>query len=345
MSELRQNMATREWVVVASERAKRPDDFASKKRELTGDRPERDPGCPFCPGNEEPSLEISRVPESGPWGVRVVRNKFPALVPVGDPVRAAEGVHRSIPGVGHHEVIIESPRHNTCMALEKPEDIALFLNVFQGRARALADDPRVEHVICFKNHGETAGTSLVHPHAQLVALPIVPHEIRVRTEEARRHFDDNGSCVFCDMLRDEIQDGVRVVVDSDHFVAFIPFAAPSPFHTWVLPRRHEPSFLRAKSAELVDLADVLHRVLRKIYIGLNDPDYNYVVRTASVRDQDQDYLHWYLSIIPRVARTAGFELGSGMYINPAVPEANAEFLRSVDEDSGEPRRRVSRPRA
>jgi UDPglucose--hexose-1-phosphate uridylyltransferase len=333
MSELRQNMATREWVVVASERAKRPDDFASEKRELTGDRPERDPGCPFCPGNEEPPLEISRLPEAGPWQVRVVRNKYPALAPTGEPVRTAEGVHRCISGVGHHEVIIESPRHNTCAALERPEDIALFLSVFQGRARALADDPRVEHVICFKNHGETAGTSLVHPHAQIVALPVVPHEIRVRAEEARRHFDDNGSCVFCDMLRNEIEDASRVIVDSEHFVAFIPFAAPSPFHMWILPRRHEPSFLRAESMELADLAGVLHRVLRRIYVGLNDPDYNYVIRSASVQDQDQDYLHWYVSIIPRVARAAGFELGSGMYINPAAPEANAEFLRSVDEDS------------
>jgi UDPglucose--hexose-1-phosphate uridylyltransferase len=332
MSELRQNMATRDWVVIASDRARRPDEFASEKQELTSDRPERDPDCPFCPGNEEPALEISRVPEAGPWRVRVVRNKYPALSPAGDPVRAAEGVRRSMTGVGHHEVIIESPRHNTCTALEAREDIALFLGVYQSRARALADDPRVEHVICFKNHGETAGTSLVHPHAQIVALPIVPHDIRVRAEEARRHFDDNGSCVFCDMLRDEVADGSRVVVESDHFVAFIPFAAPSPFHTWILPRRHEPSFLRADRTELGDLAGVLRRVLKKIYVGLADPDYNYVVRTASVQDQDQDYLHWYVSIIPRVARAAGFELGSGMYINPAVPEKNAEFLRSVTED-------------
>lgn len=332
MSELRQNMATREWVVVASERARRPDDFASDKQELTGDRPERDPECPFCPGNEEPALEISRVPESGPWRVRVVRNKYPALRPMGELVRASEGVRRCMSGAGHHEVIIESPRHNTCTALETVENVTLFLNVLQGRARTLADDPHVEHVICFKNHGETAGTSLVHPHAQIVALPIVPHDIRVRAEEAQRHFDDNGSCVFCDMLRDEIKDGSRVVTESEHFVALVPFAAPSPFHTWILPRRHEPSFQRAEGAELGDLAGILRRVLRKIYVGLSDPDYNYVVRTASVQDQGQDYLHWYVSIIPRVARAAGFELGSGMYINPAVPEANADFLRSLHED-------------
>jgi len=332
MSELRQNMATREWVVVAGARAKRPDDYASGERELTADRPERDPGCPFCPGNEEPALEISRVPETGPWRVRVVRNKYPALTPGDEPVRTAEGVHRCISGVGHHEVVVESPRHNTCLALETPEDVALFLNVLQGRAQALADDPRVEHVICFKNHGETAGTSLVHPHAQLVALPIVPYEIRARAEEARRHFDDNGSCVFCDMLRDELKDGSRLVVEGERFAAFVPFAAPSPFHMWVLPRRHEPTFLRAGSEELLDLAGVLRRVLRKLYVGLRDPDYNFVIRSASVQDQNQDYLHWYVSIIPRVARAAGFELGSGMYINPAVPEASAEFLRSVRED-------------
>jgi UDPglucose--hexose-1-phosphate uridylyltransferase len=332
VSELRQNTATREWVVIASDRAKRPDDFSSEARELTGERPEHDDQCPFCPGNEEPELEIARFPKGERWQVRVIRNKYPALTTKGAPVRTAEGVHRVISGVGRHEVIIESPRHNACLALQTTEEVATFLGVLQGRAREATDDPHVEYCVCFENHGESAGTSLQHPHAQLVALPVVPENIRVRAEEARRHYDDNGSCVFCDMLGDELREGSRVVIDSEQHVAFVPFAASSPFHMWILPRRHDTTFLHARDEELRDLADVLRRALRKLYVGLHDPDYNYVVRSAAARDENQEYLHWYVSIIPRVARAAGFELGSGMYINPAIPEENAGFLRSVRED-------------
>lgn len=333
MSELRQNMATKEWVVIAGERAKRPDEYASHERGLTGERPAWVTDCPFCPGNEEPDLEVARVPEKGEWRVRVVRNKYPALDVRADLVRELDGPRRSISGSGYHEVVIESPRHNTCPALETPEEVSGVLAVLQQRGRAMAKDERVEHVIYFKNHGERAGTSLEHPHAQIVGLPVVPHDIRTRTEQARRHFDDNGSCVFCDMLADELGDARRLVVQTERFVAFVPYAATSPFHVWVLPRRHASSFLEASDDDLVDLGGVLRGVLRKLYVGLRDPDYNYVIRSAPMRDHEQDYLHWYITIIPRVVRSAGFELGSGMYINTALPETSAAFLRDTDEEA------------
>ncbi len=332
MSELRQNAATKEWVVIATDRAKRPDEYSDDESVLTAERAPWDASCPFCPGNEEPELEISREPETGPWQLRVIRNKFPALRVSDDLVRRPERMRRSISGSGYHEVVVESPRHNTCPALESPEEVSRVLEAFRGRGLKMAADERVEHIIYFKNHGERAGTSLEHPHAQIVGVPVVPYEIRARTEEARRHFDDEGTCVFCDILADELEDRRRLVVESERFVAFVPYAAPSPFHTWILPRRHSPDFLRSSDEDLEDLGRVLRTVLRKLYVGLRDPNYNYVVRSAPMQDVEQDYLHWYLSIIPRVARTAGFELGTGMFINTARPEESAEFLRNVNEE-------------
>ncbi len=332
MPELRQNIATKEWVILATERAKRPEEFVQPPRPLTEDRPEWEESCPFCPGNEELDLEIMRIPECGTWQLRVVRNKYSALQLVGERKRTFEGVHRQITGVGYHEVLVESPLHNTCPALESAIEVSLMLEAFKIRGREIAQDTRIEQIIYFKNHGDHAGTSLVHPHTQLIGLPIVPYNIRARTEEARRYFDDTGHCVLCHMLSDELKDGQRVVAKSKYFVAFIPYAALSPFHIWVLPRRHESSFLNATAHELAELGNLMRQVLRKLYVGLRDPDYNYVIRSAPLRDLGTEYLHWYVTIIPRVTRSAGFELGSGMFINVALPETSATFLREVDEE-------------
>jgi UDPglucose--hexose-1-phosphate uridylyltransferase len=333
MPELRQNVATKEWVIIASERARRPEEFVQPARPLTEHRPPWEATCPFCPGNEELDLEVMRIPEQGPWQVRVVQNKYPALQREGERTRVFEGVRRCISGVGYHEVLVESPLHNTCPALETGVEVSLMLQAFKIRGREIAQDTRIQQILCFKNHGEQAGTSLVHPHTQLIALPIVPHSIRTRIEEARRYFDDTGRCAFCHMLADELKQVTRVVIESRFFVAFIPYAALSPFHIWILPRRHDSSFLNATSQELADLGEVLRRVLRKLYVGLRDPDYNYVIRSAPLHDPGIEYLHWYLTVIPRVTRSAGFELGSGMYINVALPGTSAAFLRAIDENA------------
>jgi UDPglucose--hexose-1-phosphate uridylyltransferase len=333
MPELRQNIATKEWVIIATERAKRPEEFVQPHRLLTEHRPGWEAGCPFCPGNEELDLEVMRIPEHGPWQVRVVRNKYPALQREGERLRTFKGVNRKISGVGYHEVLIESPSHNTCPALQSTAEVSLMLEAFKIRGREIAQDTRVEQLIWFKNHGERAGTSLSHPHTQLIGLPIVPYHIRARTEEARRYFDDTGRCAMCHMLSDELKDGQRLVAKSQHFAAFVPYAALSPFHTWILPRRHESSFLNATAHELADLGELLRLVLRKLYLGLKDPDYNYVIRSAPLLDPGSEYLHWYVTIVPRVTQSAGFELGSGMFINVALPESSAAFLRAVDETS------------
>ncbi len=330
MPELRQNMATKEWVIIANERAKRPDQYIESQTHTTTEmQPPYDSTCPFCVGNEELDLEVERLPETGPWQTRVVYNRFPALSMEGELARTFDGVHRRISGVGHHEVVVDHPIHNTTLALMEPEEIKCLLETFYSQGWSIRKDSRIEQIIYFKNHGVRAGASLKHPHSQIIGLPVVPTDIRHRIEEARRYFDDNGECVFCVMMRDELDKKERLVVTSEHFVAFVLYAAPSPFHIWIIPRQHSVSFLYSQPDEMEDLARLLRDVLRRLYIGLRDPDYNLIIRSAPVKEISNDYLHWYITVIPRLSRTAGFELGSGMFINPALPEESAAFLRDV----------------
>lgn len=330
MAELRQNMVTKEWVIISDDRARRPDEYVDLHKQVTTETQTfYDPTCPFCPGNEELDLEIECFPPEGAWQTRVVYNKYPALSKDGRLTRQFDGVHRRISGVGHHEIVVESPRHNTTLALMQPKEIKLVLETFYNRGWGIRKDARVEQVIYFKNHGEKAGASLKHPHSQIIGLPVVPNNIRHRLDAARRFFDDNGECAYCTMMQDELNNRERLVATSNFFAAFVLYAAPSPFHIWVIPRNHSVSFLYSQSDELADLAHLLRDVLRRLYIGLRDPAYNLIIRTAPVKEISNDYLHWYITIVPRLSRTAGFELGSGIFINPAIPEDSADFLRNV----------------
>lgn len=335
MSELRQNLATKDWVIIASERSARPHDFASRGRTPTHELPPFVPDCPFCPGNEhETPPDLIRWPEEGPWHLRVFPNRYPAVRPDCEHERVMEGIERRISGIGYHEVLIETAQHNVCPALQSPAEIHLTLKAFQMRGRQMFRDPHIEHVVYYKNHGPAAGTSLAHPHCQLLGLPMIPLDTRLRIEEARRSIDTLSACPYCLMLEQEVKHRRRLVAENQLFVAFIPYAANSPYHIWIVPRLHRPSFLAVGRDELARLAEIMRVVFGKLYHGLNDADFNYNIRSAPFRDQNSDYLHWYVSVVPRVTKTAGFELGSGMYVNPALPEDSAAFLRDVDP--GEP---------
>jgi len=332
MPELRQNIITREWVIIATERAKRPDQF-SRKREEVPVLPERDSSCPFCPGNEESTPpEIYRVGDErcAVWKVRVVENKFPALVPSVEPWRKIEGIKRSMNGIGKHEVVIETPIHNTTLALLSLKEIELVLNTYRMRYIELAKNKYAPMIIIFRNHGEMAGTSLVHPHSQIIATPVVPAQIRYRMEIAMQYFDDTGECIGCHMMKEEMKVKERIICENEHFVSFVPYAALSPFHTWIFPKRHFSSFGNIREDEVKSLAKMLKTVLLKLYRGLNNPDYNYCIRSAPCDEGELDYFHWYLTIVPRLTKTAGFELGSGMFINVSIPENDASFLRNVE---------------
>ncbi|MBI4689302.1 MAG: galactose-1-phosphate uridylyltransferase [Nitrospirae bacterium] len=328
MPELRLNLITREWVIIATERAKRPDEFRQEKDKKY--LPELDKTCPFCPGNENKTPgEVMRISSDGTWKIRTTPNKFAALNPDIERQRINEGLKHLVTGFGRHEVIIESNLHNATTVTMPAEDIAEIIRVYKKRFLDIYSDPRIEHVIIFKNYGERAGTSIKHPHSQIVGTPVIPMQVRDRIDETTRYFDNTGECLLCATVKAELSENRRIILDTGHFLTFIPYAALSPFHIWIFPKKHNASFGDINDDEITDLAYSLKTVLSKIYYGLEDPDYNYVIRSESPKESGSEYFHWYLSIVPRVSQAAGFELGSGMYINPSLPEEIAEFLRKV----------------
>ena len=334
MPELRQNRFTKEWVIIATERAKRPKDMVVLRAPRA--LPSFDPKCPFCPGNEKATPpEVLRVAAANDsrWLVRVVPNKFAALQPELVPHRVVERSHRTVNGFGVHEVVIETSDHSQVTALMPDTQVASVFRALKARCTDLSLDSRIANIIIFKNHGVDAGTSLEHPHSQLIATPVISSQVRSRLHEALRHYDEFGECIFCSAVQEELQDKARLVMATDHFVALEPFASFTPFCTHIYPRRHMANFADISAEEINDLAHVLRLVLAKLYYGLHDPDFNFTIRSAPAECSGVNYYHWYVSIIPRLTRVAGFELGSGMYINTVLPEAAAEFLREVNVES------------
>ncbi len=329
MSELRLNLITREWVIIATERAKRPEEFRGKKNKKN--LPEYLDSCPFCPGNEQRTPEeIMRIPYGDSWKLRVTPNKFAALSPELTRERKNEGRRHIITGFGKHEVIIESPIHNMFLADMPLDDIANLIRTYRERFDAIYEDPGIEHVIIFKNYGEGAGTSLLHPHSQIIGTPVTPLQVRHRIEEGIRYFDNTGGCLMCTCLNDELSDGRRIILNTEHFVTLVPFAAFTPFHTWIFPKRHCATFSSIHEEEVYDLAYNLKTILKKFYVGLDDPDFNYIIRSQNPMECNSEYFHWYISIVPRITQVAGFELGSGIYINTSIPEESADFLRKIN---------------
>ena len=329
MPELRQNRFTKEWVVIATERAQNPEELAHRPETIAAPMPSYVADCSFCPGNENLSTpEILRVPESPalPWEVRVVQNKEAALSRDAKPERVFYRSLRKMTGFGIHDVIIESPNHAVTPAQMTGQQVTRFLKSYKQRYLAVSEDPRVAHVTIFKNHIANAGA---HPHSQMIATPVVSSHIRHRLHEALRHYDEFGECLFCQLLHEEMAETHRIVIDTEHFVALQMFAAPTPFSTHIYPKRHMASFGDITETEIKDLGEVMRVMLAKLYVGLGNPDYNYAIRTAPAESAGVKYYHWYITLIPRLTNTAGFELGSGMFINTVLPEAAAEFLRHV----------------
>jgi UDPglucose--hexose-1-phosphate uridylyltransferase len=335
MSELRLNVVTKEWVIIAPERSTRPRDF--KPRVSRPPLPRHDPQCPFCTGNESMTTdEVFRLPGASPetWQTRVVPNRYPVLSKQqANPAPRHEGFKHAVDGFGVHDVIIETPRHDLTTATMAPEQVEAILRTYRHRYRSCLQDPGIAHILLFKNHGPAAGTSLIHPHSQIIATSVVSYQVRDRIRTLEDHQALYGQCVLCKMIDDEIADGVRIVHLNKSFVALVPYAALSSFHLWIFPRRHMASYVEIGDDEITDLASCLRTVLRKLYFGLSDPDYNYVIRSAPRACSGAEF-HWYLSIVPRLARAAGFELGSGMFVNDAFPEDSAAFLRSVAVPEG-----------
>lgn len=331
MNEIRQNKATKQWVIYASTRRMRPHDFRQPQKEeslLTLDK-----NCPFCPGNEKmlPNI-IMQLPnnEKDKWQIRLVPNKFPALITSGDTYRNSRDIYLVMEGYGRHEVVIESPYHNQDLAKLSEKEIGLIIETYHKRYVELIKEHENMMIIIFRNHGQRAGTSLNHPHSQLIVTGIVPHHIRWREQEAQRYFDEFGCCVYCDILVYEQKNRQRVIFENKSFLAFIPFAAEVPFEIWIIPKKHQADFGFISDEEKSDLSLALKDILSRLYIKLHDPDYNYIINTSARYKAREPQLHWYLQIWPRLTTRAGFEIGSGISINPSIPEEDAKFLNEKE---------------
>ncbi len=328
MSELRLNLITMQWVIIQSD-GKKPEEivFSEDKKKIT----EKKKDCPFCPGNEhmteKPKLIIGG---NGNWRIRVIPNKYPVLSEMSNPKRYRDGLHVKMDGAGVHELIIEDRKHNSNLALLSKDGIMENLLAYRERYEELVKIDYIKQVIIFKNHGDRSGSSIEHPHSHIVGLPVVSTETRKRMERAMYYYEQNGSCIFCDLVKQELKDKNRIISETENFVAFIPYAALSPFHTWIIPKNHACSFMMIDDEHIIELASIIKDVFSRFHIGLNDPSYNLVVRSLPSTTGGLDYFHWYFSLVPRLVRRAGFEMGSGMYINPSIPEECAEFLRNIN---------------
>lgn len=334
MPELRKDPIIGRWVIIATERKKRPTDFRSEQEiKKTG-------FCPFCPGNEDktpPEIFSNRADHSAPdtpgWTLRIVPNKFPALQIEGNLKRKGEGIFDKMNGIGAHEVIIETPDHKMALADLPIAMVSDVIRAYRSRTLDLVKDQRFRYAMIFKNHGEVAGASLEHSHSQLIATPIVPKRVTEELEGASTYFNFKERCIFCDIIRQELEDKRRVTSENEHFVAVSPYAPRFPFETWILPKAHQSNFEDILDGQIGYLAKILKEVLIRMNLVLEDPPYNYLIHTAPFNKPHNPYYHWHIEIIPKLTKVAGFEWGTGFYINPTPPEEATEYLSRVETES------------
>ena len=339
MPELRKDPIIGRWVIIATDRARRPDQFSSQAQDTPSEKP-----CPFCEGSESQTppeiyaIRPRRTQANSPgWDLRVVPSISPFLRVEGELDRRGKGIYDVMSGIGAHEVIIETSQHIANMADLSEEQISRVLTCYIDRMTDLERDIRLKYALIFKNHGWVAGGGHTrHSRSQLIATPVNPKRVKEELIGARHYYEYHERCVFCDLVKQEMQSKDRLILDIDGFIAIAPFAARFPFEVWIMPKKHSCDFTRLEMGQRIDLARIMKQVLLKLKKGLNDPPYNYVVHTAPFRRPkvgywksiDDDY-HWHIEIMPRLTRVAGFEWGTGFYICPLPPEDAAKFLREV----------------
>ena len=329
--ELRKDPVLGRWVIISGERGQRPNPFRRYSTAVPGNEP-----CPFCPGHEsltpkEVLLYQGGKAEAGaPWSVRVVPNLYPALRIEGSDDKRGEGLYDLMRGIGAHEIVIESPRHEEDPASYSVERMVEVITAYRERMIDLLRDTRFQYVLVFKNHGPAAGASVQHAHSQIIALPVTPARIEMELQGTGRYYEYRGRCIYCDIIQQEIADTRRLVAQNADFVAFAPFASRFPFEVTILPRRHEPFFQTLTPGLSSGLAEILIDVLRRYKLALTDPPFNYVIHTAPPGYRSPDRYHWQVEVLPKLTEVAGFEWGSGFFINPMPPEEAARALRELD---------------
>ncbi len=330
MPELRKDPVIGRWVIISTDRGKRPSDYASVKEEKI------EGFSPFAPGYEEmtpPEIFAIRPTNTQPntpgWTLRVVPNKYPALKIEGQLNRRGEGIYDMMNGVGAHEVVIETPEPSKNLSELEVAAIQDVFRVFKDRILDLKKDIRLKYVMIFKNQGLAAGATLSHSHSQIIATPIIPKRVLEEIDGSKVYYNLKERCIFCDIIRQEMRDNIRIVYDEEHFVAIEPYAARFPFETWILPKEHFSHFETSDENRLRHLAITTKTVLSKLDIALQSPPYNFVLHSAPVQDQSMAHYHWHIEIMPKLQKIAGFEWGTGFHINPTSPEAAARYLKEI----------------
>ena len=329
MSELRRDPIGGRWVIVDTDHPNTPEDFEYEPQSWNGGV------CPFCYGNESmtpPEIEAIRdsgtAPNSPGWQVRVVSNKFPALQIEGELERRGLGIYDLSNGVGAHEVLIESPYHQKDICDLLNPEIENFLSMYCRRANDLQKDKRFKYIMIFKNFGASAGASLEHPHTQIVALPMVPKSVMEEIRGAQNYFEYRERCIFCDIIRQEVQDRERIILENKDYIAFCPFVSRFPFEIWIMPKKHSSSFCHIPEEEIPSLAAILKDTITNFKNLFHNVSYNFIVHSSPINgDGGLEGYHWHIEFMPKLTRVAGFEWGSGFYIVSTPPELAAKYLR------------------
>jgi UDPglucose--hexose-1-phosphate uridylyltransferase len=339
MSELRWDPLKRHWVIIATDRGRRPHDFHQEKKSVAMT------SCPFCYGNEAKTpgevfaIRPSGEPNRPNWKVRVIPNKYPVLRIEGDPKSRGYGVYDVMEGVGAHEIIIETPDHDRGLADLSPAELTDVLKAYRARFLDLRNDFRFRYMVLFKNHGVMAGATLHHSHSQLIAVPLIPPVAATELNVCREFFASKERCIYCDMIDFELSRGERVVKEFSGYVTVTPYASCFPFELRLFPRQHCHDFALLDDGQLGELAIAMKDMLTRLKVVLKDPPYNFILHTAPPphkRPGKPDYwgalehdYHWHIELVPRMTQVAGFEWGTGFYINPTAPEDAAKFLRDA----------------
>jgi UDPglucose--hexose-1-phosphate uridylyltransferase len=340
-NELRKDYLLNRWVVIATERGRRPTDFATQKTENA-----KTATCPMCVGNESmtpPAVMLylkdncgiytAQDPLTGDrpknWRVRCIPNLYPAFGPPKLPQDTAQIMksERFGDAIGHHEVVIESPNHEEGPADSELTQLELVIRAYLERLRELSAKPYVKYVSIFRNYGQQAGASLSHAHSQIIATPMVPAIIQEELDASKQFFKEHGKCVFCDIIEQE-RKGPRLVYDGADYVVFTPYASITPMEFWIAPKKHAGNLQSLGGSEIAALAKTLKASLKALKDLVNDPPYNYGFHIALDKDA-ADYYHWHLEVYPKLSIWAGFEISTGTYINTVTPETAAESLRQT----------------
>ena len=333
MSEWRKDPIVDRWVIISTERGKRPFDYKEFRREKRTNL-----NCPLCEGNEKqtpPEIVSFRKPGSGRdapgWWVRVVPNKFPAVRVEEEPDMNQNGIYKYMSGIGAHEVIVESTYHTPELDTQTEKQIEEVIWIWRARSLDLRKDKRLRYIQIFKNTGSLAGASLEHTHSQLIATPIVPVDVMQEIEGMKQYASRTGKCAVCDIVNQEIYERERLVMEGEKFMVFTPFASRFPFETWLVPKEHQHDFALIREDQVQELACFLKSILRKLSIMISNLPYNLILHTAPINTQKESHFHWHIEILPRLTTIAGFELGTGYFINPTPPEMAAKTLRETRE--------------